>query len=133
MHHGVVVMINNKNGFTLIEFLVAIVILMVGLLGMLQSINVAMDTNLQNVFRTEAVTIVEDRMMQKRAKAFDSLTTGTKISNVQSNIRGIMKNYSVWETISQPTNNSKQISIDISWSKKKNRYTHSAASVVSTY
>jgi len=126
----------SRSGFTLVEFLVAIVILMVGLLGMLQAVNVAMDRNFENILRSEAVTLADDRMMLKRAKTFSSLST--TVANpaaiaVPQAIRGIMKNYSVQEIVSQPTSNSKQVVVTVSWRKKDARYTHSISSVVSTY
>lgn len=125
-------MINNSNGFSLVEFLVAIVILMIGLLGLLQVINVAVDQNLGNVFRNEAVSVVDEMMMKKREKSFDSLSTGTKTVAVKRAIRGIDKNFTVTEQVSGITSNSKQISIDASWTKKNSTYNHSATSVVST-
>lgn len=126
----------NKDGFTLIEFLVAIVILMVGLLGMLQAVNVAMDKNLDNVLRTEAVMLADDLMMQKRSKTFTALST--TVANpaarpVARSIRGVMKNYSVQQVVSQPTGNSKQIVVNVAWRKKTARNTHSISSVVSSY
>lgn len=129
-------MLDNRNGFTLVEFLVSIVILMVGLLGMLQSINVAMDRNLENILRTEAVMLADDRMMLKRAKTFTSLST--TVANpasiaVSQSIRGVDKFFSVQEIVSQPTANSKQVIVNVAWSKKNVGYTHSISSVVSTY
>lgn len=126
-------MINDRDGFTLVEFLVAIVILMVGLLGLLQTINVAVDQNLGNVFRNEAVTVVDELMMKDRAKAFDSLSTGSKTSVISRNVRGITKVYSVNERVDGVTTNSKQISIEASWTKKNSTYNHSATTVVSIY
>lgn len=132
MPHGAIVMLNNGKGFTLVEFLVALVILMVGLLGLLQTINVAIDQDLGNVFRNEAVTVVDDLMMKKRAKSFDSLSTVTKFSIYSTPVRGIRKKYNITETITSVTSNSKQISIDAEWTKKNNAFKHSATTVVST-
>lgn len=132
MPHGAIAMINNKNGFTLVEFLVAIVILMVGLLGLLQTINVAIDQELGNVFRNEAVTVVDDLMMKKRSKTFDALSTGVKTYPELRTVRGIPKTFTVTETVGNVTSNSKQISIDARWTKKSGSYNHSATSVVST-
>lgn len=126
-------MISDRNGFTLIEFLVALVILMVGLLGLLQTINLAVDQNLGNVFRNEAVMVVDDAMMRKRAKSFDSLSTGTKFVIYSTQVRGIPKKFNLTEKVDSITTNSKQISIEASWTKKNNTYNHSATSVVSTY
>ena len=129
---GAIVMINDRNGFTLVEFLVAIVILMVGLLGLLQTINVAIDQDLGNVFRNEAVIVVDEMMMKKRAKTFDSISTGEKTSTERRKVRGISKDFTMTETVSNITANSKQISIEASWTKKTATYNHSATTVVST-
>jgi type IV pilus assembly protein PilV len=131
-----IVMTSNNHGFTLIEFLVAIVILMVGLLGMLQAINVAMNENLGNLFRNEAVMLADDRMMIMRAKSFDSITptvANPPATTVPRDIRGIVKNYAVQEIVTQTTSLSKEIVINISWTKKNSTFNHSISSVVSTF
>jgi type IV pilus assembly protein PilV len=129
-------MLDNDMGFTLAEFLVAIFILMVGLLGLLQSINVAMDKNLDNILRNEAVQLADDRMMLKRSKSFTQLSTTvanpTKIS-VALATRGILKNYSVQEKVISRTNLSKEVVIDVSWKNKNVVSSHSISSIVSTF
>lgn len=137
-------MINNRSGFSLVEFLVAMVILMVGLLGLLQVINVAVDQNLGNVFRNEAVMVVDEAMMKKRSKAFASISANTvtgvpKVTtySLTRTVRGIEKNFDIVDSVtgitgSAPIYNSKQITIDVSWTKKGTTYNHSATSVVST-
>lgn len=126
-------MLSNRNGFTLVEFLVSIVILMIGLLGLLQTINVAIDQDLGNVFRNEAVIVVDEMMMKKRAKTFDSVSTVVnKTSSEKRVVRGIPKTFTMTETVKSVTANSKQISITASWTKKNSTYNHSATSVVST-
>lgn len=126
-------MLSNRNGFTLVEFLVSIVILMIGLLGLLQTINVAIDQDLGNVFRNEAVIVVDEMMMKKRAKTFDSVSTVVnKTYSENRTVRGIPKTFTMTETVKSVTANSKQISITASWTKKNSTYNHSATSVVST-
>ena len=126
-------MLSNRNGFTLVEFLVSIVILMIGLLGLLQTINVAIDQDLGNVFRNEAVIVVDEMMMEKRAKTFDSVSTVVNKTYARQRIvRGIPKTFTITETVGSVTSNSKQISINASWTKKNSTFNHSATSVVST-
>ena len=127
-------MTNNQNGFTLIEFLVAILILMVGMLGLLQSINVAMDKNLENLFRNEAIMVADEQMMQLRSRSFQSIsTTASTVTVVPRNIRGIQKNYSAQRIVTDPTTQSKQIQINVTWRKKNTPYSHSLSSVVTTF
>lgn len=130
-------MINDIRGFTLVEFLVATVILMVGLLGMLQGINVAMDKNVENLLRNEAIIVADERMMLKRGKQFDALSTITSNLSTQRYSRGIFKNYSILEVVSAATTDSgvprsKEISINVTWQYRNNRNAHSVSSFVST-
>lgn len=133
-------MINNK-GFTLIEFMIASMILMVGLLGMLQGINVAVDKSMDNVFRNEALLVADDMMMAKRAKSFASLSTTTVTpppawtSSGPRFTRGVYKNYSVQQIVSRKTGDdvkgSKEVIINVSWNYKQRHNSHTISSVVS--
>jgi type IV pilus assembly protein PilV len=133
---GIRVMISNNRAFTLIEFLVALVILSVGLLGLLKSIDLAVEKNLDNVYRTEAVMLADDRMMLKRSSPFAVLSTTVadppKIL-LERGTRGVFKNYSVQEIITQSTPNSKEIVINVSWKKKGKSFSHSISSFVSKF
>lgn len=133
----------NNRGFTLIEFLVAIVILMVGLLGMLQGINLAMHRSMENVFRNEAVAVADDLMMAKRNKSFVSLSTNYSPPNgIKPGweslpagarfTRGVYKNYSVQQIVTLKTPQTKEVNINVSWIYNKQKNTHSVSSFVST-
>jgi type IV pilus assembly protein PilV len=122
----------NDRGFTLVEFLVAIVILMVGLLGMLQGINLAIDKSMENVLRNEALTVADDLMMAKRNKSFSALSTITTNQNMSRYTRGVYKNYSAQQIVNLTTPQTKEVIINISWKYKKNRNNHSVSSFVST-
>jgi len=126
-------MIINVKGFTLIEFLVAIVILMVGLLGLLQSINLALSTNMENLLRDEAIMLADDKMMGKRSMTFGSMSAKVVGKSEKRNIRGVFKDYSVRESVSLITASSKQVDIDVIWKVKQKRSTHSVSSVVSIF
>lgn len=141
---------NNQHGFTLIEVLVALVILMVGLLGLLQSINLAMDKSMETVYRNEA-SVVANELIQSVGVAGeykDITNTGASPAwrLVKRYPRGIFKNYSVQTVISQLTTapldvdgttklantDSKQIDVNVHWTVKGRRYSHSASTIIST-
>jgi len=129
-------MIDKNGGFTLVEFLVALVILMVGMLGLLQSVNIAMDKNLETVFRNEAISVADTLMITKRAKTFDALSTTVASpawTSTPISVRGVLKNYSTQVIVTQPTDRSKQIVVNVAWKKKGVRSTHSISSFVSTF
>lgn len=116
-------MYRNNSGFTLIEFLVSIVILMVGLLGLLQSVNIALQYNTTTQLRNEAVVLGDLQMSNELAKPFDLVSTGTSSRSVQRTFFNGYKNFSVTRSGTDMTN-SKQVNIQVSWKHKNNRYTH---------
>jgi len=134
-------MTNNTSGYTLVEFLVAIIILMIGLLGMLQGINLAISMNLESVLRNEAVSVADEVMMKSRANKYSDVNDiswdvmPTEFTKRQ--IRGVLKNYSVQQVVFTRTSSatspsrSKEIVVDVRWKYKNKSGTHSVSSVVS--
>lgn len=120
----------NRAGFTLVEFLVAIVILMVGLLGLLQVVNVGYNQNMQNQVRNEAVAVADEEMAKELAKGFVNASTSTKAFSVQREVLTAMKNYSVVRS-GTAMQNSKQINFQVRWRYKGAAYNHGASTVLS--
>lgn len=129
---GLLVMINKDSGFTMVELLVSMVILMIGLLGMLQGINLAMSKNMENVLRNEALLVADEAMMLKRAKPFESLSTISTNLSLRRFTRGVYKNYSISEVVSLATQSSKEIKLEVNWKYKNQRYTHSLSTFISS-
>jgi type IV pilus assembly protein PilV len=105
---------DNESGFTLIEFLIAVFILMVGMLGLLQVINLALEKNMESILRYEAIVLADDVMLEQRAKTFIDIASVAKAGKPR-NIRGIFKSYSAIVTVTSPSANSKQINVEVSW------------------
>ena len=129
----------NKRGFTLLEFLAAMVIMMVGLLGLLTAVNVALNHNLQNQLRNEAAQVADTMMARELAKGFDAISSGTqsgipfanpKYSNESRQVLNGFKNFSVARYWTE-YQNSKEIRFQVIWRHKGTRYTHDAAGVIS--
>lgn len=122
--------INNRNGFTLIENLVAMFILSVGLLGLLQAVNYSIHYNMDNQLRDDAVRLADERMAVEKSRTFDAIPVGTSEQGVRLNVLNTFKNYSVVTTTTQPSYSVKNIEIDVYWSYKGQRRMHVISSVV---
>lgn len=132
------VKLNNKTGFTLIEFCVAVLIMMVGLLGLLQAVNMATEHNLGNVLRNEAISLADEQMVTAKMLSFDSLAPAT--SYVNRRTRSGFNNYSVVRTtqVSRTredppgvfTITSQEVSVRVSWRYKVNKLNHTISTLI---
>ena len=123
----------NKRGFTLVEFLVAIVILMVGLLGLLQTVNYAIVHNMTNQLRQSAILVADERMQTEMAKEFGNIPIGSANETVQRVVNGAQYSYTVVVTNTQPTTQTINIDIRVGWNYKGQAYQHAVASLISQY
>jgi type IV pilus assembly protein PilV len=123
----------NNRGFTLIEVLVSIIILTVGLLGLLQVVNVSIAHNLNNQFRNEAIAVADRTMNTIKMAPFDNIAVGTAFSNISCPLNLGYKNYSVTTVTTALTNSTQTRSVNVlvAWHHKGQRYTHSIVSLVS--
>jgi len=123
----------NDNGFTLIEFLVAILILTVGLLGLLQTVNFALRSNLENQLRQEAIMLGDEQIAMQKVKPFDAISTTQKKIAVSRPIYGGFVNYSVVKNASflGAAQTTKNIDVEVRWKHRGQKYSHSLSSLVS--
>jgi type IV pilus assembly protein PilV len=93
----------DNSGFTLIEVMMAILILMVGMLGLLQAINLALEVNMRNQVREEAVYVANQVMSEMRGGGFDNISVAAtptqtytySARQLPSKIRGVSRTYNV--------------------------------------
>ena len=120
---------SSESAFTLIEFLVAIVILMVGMLGLLQMVNVALSQSLQNQLRNEAVIVLDTEMAMELAKGYELVDISTTNYPITRKVLGNNKQYLVARS-GTSFSNSRQVNFQVSWLYKGVSYTHNASSVL---
>lgn len=123
-------MCKNSQGFTLIEFLVSIVILMVGMLGMLSAVNVALFHNFNTKLRDEAVVVADLQMSRELNKPFDLVSTSVKNDYESRKLLSKFVNYSVQRS-GAALSNSKQVRVAVRWKYKGVNYNHETNSVIS--
>lgn len=122
---------SNNQGFTLVEFLISIVILTVVLLALLETVNLSIAHNMKNQLRNQAVMVTDEKMNTEKLKPFDAISSGTtKVYTDTYRIGLAQKNYSSTKTITTISSQTKSININVSWYYKGQRYTHSIITLV---
>jgi prepilin-type N-terminal cleavage/methylation domain-containing protein len=131
----------NEKGVSLIELMIALVILLVVSLAMMQTALIGMSTNLQNALRDEATNIGEMRINQLRALPFTDTVatpadllatapTGTSDPNVERNFRSFTEQYRVKRTVTNLNTETKQIAILVSWDYRNKSYSHGVTTIM---
>ena len=130
---------NNKNkGSTLLEMLMALMILLVVSLALTQSALVGISTNMQNSLRDEAVNVADMRMSQLESLPFTDAFTDPGLAatppvtetGITRNLRHFTITYTPTRTITDISADSKQIAIAVAWMYKGKAYTHGTISIV---
>lgn len=120
----------SDHGFTLVELLVAMVIVLVALLGLLQSVGIITETNLRNQMRDEAVQI-GDKEMNSLMSISDSSKLPYVFANmsVRSNLRGVNKKYRVSRATRDAGTLSREIGVRVVWTYKNSSTSHTVSSI----
>ena len=109
----------------------AMLIMTVGMLGLLQAVNLAMETNLRNQLRDEAVNVGERVITELRSKGFDNISYVLPTSqiyayaplSIPSRIRGSSRQYTVQRNTrvlatDSTTPTTKQLEVIVTWDYK---------------
>lgn len=125
----------NKDGFSLVEVMIALLVTLIVALAMMQTVLVSIEANTKNVIRDEAVKIAEGRLNEARNMPFDDLTvlgvgtdndaiadcpagfafpTGLKVTR---SVRNISQDFCTNRTGQQVSANpaAVQIEVNVSW------------------
>lgn len=111
---------SNNKGFSLIELVVAIVILMVGMMALLSAAGSAISLNLDNILRDEAVQVADSRLREVKANRsatfalpFNNIsTTVTRSSKLRSkNMRYVVS----LSSAATGGDNSNLITVNVAW------------------
>jgi len=112
--------------------MVAIVIMMVGLLGLLQSINVAMEFNLKNHMRDEAVYVGERYLNELKGKGFGNISASYSTLTVKSRIRGEKGSLTVDRSSTDMGSSTKRLQVLVKWKYKGVEYENRVVAPIST-
>lgn len=125
---------SNSRGFTLVELLMAMLILTVGLLGLLQSIEIAFQHDARNKLREEAVLLAEEQLNGMKVLGYD-LITSNHTFRIDRPIAGGTRSFSVTKSYLEMGGDggkkSKKLTVAVAWSFRNASTTHTIYTVKS--
>lgn len=151
-----IIVFPDKKGLTLVEVLIALVVILIISLAMMHTALLGIDSNMINVLRNEAVSVAETRMNEARSLPFTTLAsdpnslplgadcpagflatfaTGVLVERDFRNILGFdfctNRTVTCPEATPCPLNPTvRQITITVAWNWKGEPYTHTATTMV---
>jgi prepilin-type N-terminal cleavage/methylation domain-containing protein len=128
--------LSNINGFTLIEVMVSIIILMVVMMGTFQAINLALDKNVENQLRQKGMAVAEQQLNDIKSLPFNNLTTTSATSSVQVATGAVVKNFSVTRMVQDmggTDSHTKQVSVRVAWTYRGRPYEHQVVTGIGSH
>jgi prepilin-type N-terminal cleavage/methylation domain-containing protein len=134
----------NKKGMTLIEIMIALLLLAVVSLAVMQTALVGMRTNLQNAERDEAVNIADQRLNELNSRATGTyfnggtptipggdFTIGPYVEpTISRNFRGFSVNYIPTRNVTKLNATTMQVTMAVSWVYSKQTFTHQVTTIM---
>lgn len=122
------IVIRDKGGFTLIEVMIAFVIILITMLGLLNLTAQVTAVGVKNTIRDEGIKVAEEIMAQQRALPYDNIVTNTP-ANLTRNLRNFSVTYSPTVSVT-PYANAKIIDVTVTWQYRGTNYSHTISSLV---
>jgi len=131
----VVIAKQNNKGFTLIEVLISIAILIISMFAILNALVVSVQQNINNIMMDEAVNIAEGKMNELRNTPFTSLSAGTFTETVQRRFRNLDPfSFTVESRLTSISANSMAVQVIVRWTAKGTQtgmqHQHTISSVI---
>ena len=102
----------------------AMLVMTIGLLGLLQSVNVAYEHNLRTKLREEALVVAEEQMYVLRGMPLSSSTPYLNRSTAVKVVAGAAKKFTITREC-QPMTATKRLKVTVAWQFKDLSNTHS--------
>lgn len=143
-------LIHSKKGVSLVEVMIALIVLLLVFMGLMQTALMSIDHNMRNILRDEAVSIGSASMEEVRSEPFDTIVSDTAAipsgadcpstfttgERIQRNMRNMTKDFCINLTcrdldntkdcvLNDSTCNNKQLNIRVIWKWKGEDYLHS--------
>ncbi len=125
--------VKSNKAFTLIEMLVAMIIIGISIMGLMEISVVVMNNNLKNEIRNKAVETLSNHVSSITGMGYDGIQdVNGKVSCDNETIRNFKEQFTIVDNISTDSSaESKNITSTISWMYKGQSYDYTINAVVS--
>jgi len=127
----------DKKGVSLVEMMIALVILLLVFLALMQTALLSINSNMNNLLRDEAVSVAEQHMIAVKNTPFDNVTaTAGFVSDTRADINDTraFRDFSIifipQRQVTDQGIDNKQVDILVRWTWKGENYTHSINAVL---
>jgi type IV pilus assembly protein PilV len=117
MHAPAITSHSSSKGFTLVEMLMAMLIMTVGLLGLLQSVNVAYQHSLKDRLRKEATLLTEVKMHDWCRLPFKDISSSAPKDEAKV-VAGVPWHYRVSREMQPVGTGTKKLRVGMTWTIK---------------
>jgi len=123
--------LKTEEGFSLIEALVAMLILSVILLGALQGLMVSYRTSSTNTLRNEAISMAEETANALRNTPYANLVDGTTTNIVSRQVANASVPFTVTQIVADSVASvAKSVQITVTWPYQGQTITHTTTIIV---
>lgn len=127
----------DKKGLTLVEVMIALVVLLLVSLALMQTALVSIDANTKNALRDEAVRISEERMNEARSLPFDDFDQNgapdpdpLTINGTETRqIRNVPITFNTVMTIDTLNVDTKEIDVTVNWTWRGENLNHRISTI----
>jgi prepilin-type N-terminal cleavage/methylation domain-containing protein len=122
---------HDTGGFSIVELIVAMVLLLFVALAMMQTALVSTDTNARNVLRDEGVRLASRTLDELRYEPFDDLMPvfNGSSKDVDIKLRNMEVRYTVSNTVVEVTSGTSRIDVQVEWSWRGELYNTSVSTL----
>jgi len=120
----------SNNGFSLIELLVAMVIIGISIIGLMEMSAVVMNNNLKNEIRNTAIEILSNHVSDLSSRPYDNVPVGVLTKVETEAIRNYNEQFTIVDNITLLSSGYKNIASKISWNYRNKSYNYTTNTVV---
>lgn len=121
----------DTRGTSLVEVLISLLLTTVVFAALVQTALLAVNKNVENMMRDEAISIAEMRMNEARNTPFDALASDAAPVTVTRDFRGATGfPFNSQMTVTALGADNRQVTITVTWTRRGANYTHTITTVV---